>query len=100
MTNGVWMRVKWTRTALLNLDNAIEYIAEDRPMAAKEVGQKIWDSAKMLPDHPGMGRPGRVPWTRELVISGLPFILPYVEKGGDIYMLRVLHTSMKWPKTF
>jgi toxin ParE1/3/4 len=94
------MRVKWTRTALLNLDNAIEYIAEDRPMAAKEVGQKIWDSAKMLAEHPGMGRPGRVPGTRELVISGLPFILPYVEKEGNSYILRVLHTSMKWPKVF
>ena len=94
------MRVKWTRMALLNLDNAIEYIAEDRPMSAKEVGQKIWDSAKMLADHPGMGRPGRVPGTRELVISGLPFILPYIERDGTIFILRVLHTSMKWPKAF
>ncbi|WP_394698341.1 type II toxin-antitoxin system RelE/ParE family toxin [uncultured Desulfobacter sp.] len=65
------MPVKWTRTALRNLDNAIEYIAEDRPIAAKEVGQKIWDSAKLLADHPGMGRPGRVPGTRELVVSGM-----------------------------
>lgn len=94
------MRVKWTITALLNLDNAIEYIADNRPMAAKEVGQKIWDSAKMLADHPGMGRPGRVPETRELVISGLPFILPYIEIEGSIYILRVMHTSMKWPKAF
>ncbi len=47
-----------------------------------------------------MGRPGRVPGTRELVISGLPFILPYIEKKGAIYILRVLHTSMKWPDTF
>lgn len=37
------MHVKWTRTALLNLDSAIEYITADRPMAAKEIGQKIWD---------------------------------------------------------
>lgn len=94
------MRVKWTRTALLNLDNAIEYIAEDRPVAARKVGQKIWNSAKMLADHPGMGRPGRILGTRELVISGLPFILPYIEKEGSIYILRVMHTSMKWSKAF
>jgi plasmid stabilization system protein ParE len=94
------MSVKWTRTALLNLDNAIKYIAEDRPIAAKEVGQQIWDSAKLLADHPGMGRPGRVPGTRELVVSGLPFILPYVEKADCIYILRVMHTSMQWPDGF
>jgi plasmid stabilization system protein ParE len=94
------MPVKWTRTALRNLDNAIEYIAQDRPIAAKDVGQKIWDSAKLLADHPGMGRPGRVPGTRELVIAGLPFILPYVEKAGCIYILRVMHTSMQWPDDF
>ena len=94
------MLVKWTRTALLNLDNAIQYIAEDRPMAAKEIGQKIWCSVKILADHPGAGRPGRVSGTRELVISGLPFILPYIEKEGILYILRVLHTSMKWHRTF
>lgn len=94
------MHVKWTRTALLNLDSAIEYIAEGRPMAAQSVGQKIWDSAIALAEHPGMGRPGRIPETRELVISGLPFILPYIEKDGVIVILRVMHTSMKWPNNF
>jgi hypothetical protein len=32
--------------------------------------------------------------TRELIISGLPEILPYTEKSGAIYILRVLHVSM------
>jgi toxin ParE1/3/4 len=54
----------------------------------------------MLADQPGMGRPGRVAGTRELVISGLPFILPYVEKAGVVTILRVMHTSMKWPEKF
>lgn len=94
------MHVKWTRTALSNLDSAIEYITADRPMAAKAVGQKIWDSVKILADHPGAGRPGRFPGTRELVIPDLPFILPYIEKEGVVYILRVIHSSMKWPTNF
>ncbi len=48
----------------------------------------------------GAGRLGRVPGTRELIISGLPYILPYIEKNGTIYILRILHTSMKWPENF
>ena len=94
------MPLKWTRKALLNLDEAIEYIAVDKPMAAAEAGAKIWNSTKILADHPGIGRPGRVAGTRELVIQGLPFILPYVEKDGVIYILRVMHTAMKWPEKF
>ncbi len=94
------MRIKWTRKALLNLDETIEYIAADKAMAAAEAGAKIWNSAKMLADHPGIGRPGRVAGTRELVIQGLPFILPYVERNGIIFILRVMHTAMRWPAKF
>ncbi len=94
------MPVKWTRQALVNLDKAVEFIAADKPAAAIDVALKIWNAAKMLVEQPGMGRPGRVPKTRELVIPGLPFILPYVEKDGVVFILRVIHTSMKWPKKF
>ena len=72
----------------------------DNPTAAAEVAQRIWDVSQMLADQPGMGRPGRVAGTRELVIAGLPYILPYVEKAGVVTILRVMHTSMKWPKKF
>ena len=91
------MQVKWTRRALLNLDNAVEYIAADNPRAAAQVAQRIWDSAQLLADQPGMGRPGRVAGTRELVISDFPYILPYVEQAGTVFILRVIHTSMRWP---
>ena len=94
------MRVKWSRKALLNLDYAVEYIAADNPKAAAEVAQRIWDISQMLADQPGMGRPGRVAGTRELVISGLPYILPYIEKADTVIILRVMHSSMKWPKKF
>ena len=94
------MRVKWTRKALVNLENAVEFIAADKPTAAADVVLKIWNAAKMLAGQPGMGRPGRVPGTRELVIPGLSYILPYVEKEGAVFILRVMHTSMKWPETF
>ena len=92
------MRVKWTRKALDNLDNAVEFIAADKPTAAATVALKIWNASQMLAEQPGMGRPGRVSGTRELVIPGLPYILPYLEKDGTVFILRVMHTSMKWPK--
>lgn len=79
----------------MNIDAAVEYIASDSPVAAAKVAQRIWDAAQQLADQPGMGRPGRVEGTRELIISGLPYILPYVEAAGAIVILRVIHTSIK-----
>jgi len=43
-----------------------------------------------------MGRPGRVPETRELVIQ--PYIVAYRVKGGIVQILRVLHSAREWPK--
>ncbi len=91
------MRIRWTNKALDNLDAAVEYIAADNPTVAKGVARKIWDSVQLLKDQPGLGRPGRVSGTRELVVSGLPYIVPYLEKEGTIVILRIMHTSIKWP---
>jgi plasmid stabilization system protein ParE len=94
------MRVKWTRKALINLADAVEYIAGDNPIAARKVAQRVWDSSQLLALQPCVGRPGRVQGTRELIIFNLPYVLPYVQKGNTIYILRVMHTSMIWPDKF
>ena len=51
----------------------------------------------LLTRHAALGRPGRVLWTRELVIGGLPYVIPYRVRDNDIEILRVLHTSRRWP---
>jgi toxin ParE1/3/4 len=57
-------------------------------------------SVQLLADQPSLGRPGRVAGTRELVISGLPYIVVYAEQDGIVVILRVMHTSLKWPQHF
>ncbi len=94
------MQIRWTEKALDNLDAAVEYITADNPVAAKKVAQKIWDSVQLLKTQPGIGRPGRVVGTRELIITGLPYVVPYVEKHGVVVILRIMHSSIKWPGHF
>ncbi len=91
------MKIRWLNLALADLDNIFEFIAEDKPVAAKKVVQLIWDSVKMLKDHPEMGRAGRVAETRELIINNTPFIVPYRVKDNTIQILRVIHSARKWP---
>jgi toxin ParE1/3/4 len=44
-----------------------------------------------------MGRPGRVTGTRELVISGTPFVVIYRLQEQSIEVLRLLHSAQQWP---
>jgi toxin ParE1/3/4 len=81
-------RVKWLRTALKNLECEAEYLAEANPKAAAAFVAKVQEAVSFLEQYPAMGRPGRVPETRELVISDTPYIVPYRVKGKRIEILR------------
>jgi toxin ParE1/3/4 len=94
------MRIKWLRRALLDLDAEAAYIAQDSPQSAAAFVRHIVESVRMLPDHPQMGRPGRVPGTRELIVTRFPYILPYRVREQTVEILRVFHTSRKWPQAF
>jgi addiction module RelE/StbE family toxin len=94
------MKIRWLRLALNDLDEAADFIAQDRPEAASGVLRRISNSVYMLAEHPHLGRPGRVPGTRELVISDTPFIVPYRVIEGTVQILRVLHAKRKWPGRF
>lgn len=94
------MQVKWLRVALDNLDAEAEYIARDNPNATAKVISAIEDAVQLLSDYPSLGRPGRVHGTRELVVPGTPYIIPYRVRGNKIEILRVFHGARKWPKRF
>jgi toxin ParE1/3/4 len=38
--------------------------------------------------------------TLELVVPGLPYIVPYRVKGKEVQILSVFHTARKWPEEF
>jgi len=91
-------RIKWLKTALRNLDEEISYIASDDPSAARLVMRRIMRSVFLLSTQPSMGRPGRVPGTRELVVPNTRYLIPYRVRRGAIEILRVFHTSRRPPK--
>ena len=93
-------RVYWTDEARNNLLAIVEYIEQENPTAAREVGSHILSPAKLLGDVV-TGHVGRVSGTFEKVVSDLPYILAYAidEKTSGqqrIVILRVIHTSRRW----
>ena len=91
------MRVKWLRTALRNLDDEATYIATDDPAAARQVVERVLTAVATLEEQPALGRPGRVPGTRELVVLKTRYVVPYRVRGDAIEILRVFHTSRRLP---
>ncbi|MBI4837663.1 MAG: type II toxin-antitoxin system RelE/ParE family toxin [Nitrospirae bacterium] len=92
------MKIKWLSDAVDDLIAISGYIANDNPNAARNVAERIKDSVNSLSEHQGIGRAGRVEGTRELVVSGLPYIIPYRVKNNVVEILRVLHGARTWPE--
>jgi toxin ParE1/3/4 len=91
----------WSPEAIDDLAALRVYIERDNPAAAQRVVLRIIHSVEtLLPSNPEIGRPGRVPGTRELVIATTPFIVPYRLVGGMIQILRVYHGARRWPDAF
>ena len=92
------MRPRWTRLAESDLEAIAAYIGQDSPAAAVRVVLELIDQVESrLVPHPAVGRPGRVLGTRELVIAGLPHVIAYRVRDRQVEVLRVLHTSRRWP---
>jgi plasmid stabilization system protein ParE len=92
------MRVRWLRTALRNLDEEATHIAADDATAARLVVERVLEAVAQLAGQPDLGRPGRVPGTRELVVLDTRYIVPYRVRGAEIQILRVFHTSRRPPQ--
>jgi toxin ParE1/3/4 len=92
------MRLRWLRTALRNLDEEAAYIAADDPAAARLIVARVLEAVTQLADQSGLGRPGRVPGTRELVVARTRYVVPYRVKRDAVEILRVFHTSRRLPK--
>jgi toxin ParE1/3/4 len=85
------MRVTYASAARRDLDAIIDYISLEDRAAAERVFYAISDSVSRLGDYPNMGHVGRVPNTRELSVTGLPYIVVYEVSAEAVTVLAVFH---------
>ena len=93
--------IKWTEQATRQLDQAHDYITlSNNKDAAARITIQIVNGVQQLAAFPMSGRVGRVPGTRELVISNTPFIAAYAVDRADIVVLAIYHGAQHWPESF
>ncbi|WP_347252094.1 type II toxin-antitoxin system RelE/ParE family toxin [Legionella sp.] len=91
------MKIKFTKLATQDLHSTKEFISKDNPHAAESVICRIMESIENILAFPSIGRPGRVPHTKELVVSSTPFFIVYQVRLNTLFIVRVLHAATKWP---
>jgi len=89
------VKLRWTRLAIADLDTAYAYVAADNPTAANHLIGRIERAAQVLRQHPAAGQAGRIEGTRELVVTGTPFVIPYRVRSNTIEILAVIHGARK-----
>ncbi len=91
------MKIVWSLIAYDDLRQIEDYVGERNPKAAERMAQAIRRSVESLARDPAMGRPGRVPGTRELVITRTPYVVIYTVSAERVEIAAVLHGRQKWP---
>lgn len=92
------MKVSWTLSAEQDRADIVDFIAQDNPLAAIRMDELFGSSASRLARHPLMGRPGRVPGTREWVPHE-NYRLVYEVQADTVWILALVHTARLWPPT-
>ena len=92
------MILRWTPTALRDLESLHAFVAEDSARAATASVERILSAIEALSRHPEMGRKGRVAGTRELIIS--PYVVAYQVRRSTVHILAIIHSARRWPDEF
>jgi len=91
------MQVEWTAVALKQLDLVHKHYADISPKLAAGIFRMLAQATERLEQFPLSGRLGQLSGTRELIVSGLPFLVVYRVREEEVAILRVFHTARDWP---
>ena len=87
--------VRWTDSALDDLDEALGFIADDNPTAAGNLGRKVKRLVRTLKTYPLKGRvvpEYEDPTIRELIVA--PFRIIYTTKvPGSVYIVATIRAE-------
>jgi len=94
-------RIVWRPIAEADLNNIIDYIAQDNPIRAEAFAQYLRDKTLPLAQHPRLGRtgrPGLPAFLRELVAHRNYLVFYRVlDETRTVEILRVKHTVQLTP---
>ena len=87
-------QIRWTTEAADQFEAAVKHIQQNNPTVARNVAQAVIDRIEQLAAFPGLGRPGEVKGTRELVSP--PYVVVYRSSEEIVEILHIWHGAQDW----
>ena len=88
--------LRWEAEASRQFQDALTYIAAQRPAAAESLADEIAEKLELVMQFPNLGRKGRVEGSRELVVHP-NFLVIYTVHAKSIDVIRFLHARQLYP---
>ena len=89
------MKLRYTRSALADLDAALDQIAAESPQGARRVQRRLRDVIDLLLRHPQIGQMTSRPGMRRVVASPYPYLIFYRVNDSEIVVHGVRHGARK-----
>ncbi len=90
------MKLIWARRAQHDLLDLQEF-AKQKPSLGNRIADSLTSACEQITSFPMSGRPGRVEGTREVVLTGTPFLLAYKVESDSVAIAAIIHGARLWP---
>jgi plasmid stabilization system protein ParE len=91
------MKIRYTETALVEINEIFAYIFERNPSAAERVVARIERTIQNLGDFPEMAQEADEPGARRMPVAGYPFLVFYTIEADEVVILHVWHGARRPP---
>jgi plasmid stabilization system protein ParE len=91
------MQMRYTATALRELDEIFQYIAERSPAAAKAIVERVEQTVALLADFPEMAQRTNERGVLRMPVGSYPFLVFYTIENDEIVILHVRHGARRYP---
>jgi toxin ParE1/3/4 len=91
------MKVRYTGTALVEIDQAVSYLLEHHPPRAATFADLIDEAVARLLDHPYSAEETEMRGIRRVYIRRFRYSVFYTVAEDEIVILHVRHASRRWP---
>jgi toxin ParE1/3/4 len=91
------MRARYTRTALVEINQAVSYLLEHHPPGAATFVNLIDHAVARLLKHPSSAEETEMRGVRRVYIRRFRYSVFYTVMDNEIVILHVRHASRRWP---
>jgi toxin ParE1/3/4 len=91
------MKIRYTETALIEIDEIFAFIATDNVTAARAVVDRTQATIDRLSQFPRLGHIANENDVRSIQVGRYPFLIFYTIDQNEVVILHVRHTARRRP---